>query len=84
VQQVTKAEFRRIYKQFGSEANGWTSQYWDQTFEPLLDMTWHLAMPVSPNADRMLVVTDFKSHEIRMVFLDEEAEESFFRSPGNP
>jgi hypothetical protein len=84
VQQVTKAEFRRIYEQFGSEANGWTSQNWDQNFEPLFDVTWHLAMPASPSADRMLVVTDFTSHEIRMVFLEEEAEESFFRSFGNP
>jgi hypothetical protein len=60
---VSKREFQRIYEQYGSEQNGWISQYWEDLLEPVLDMTWHVALPASADESRMFLVTDDKTNE---------------------
>jgi hypothetical protein len=79
MQTVTKTEFKSTYFRHSSVATGWTADCWQESFESVNDMTWCIEYPETPAHSRMFIVHDFATREIRMLFLTEESEESFFR-----
>ena len=81
---VTKAEFKDMYFALGKGEDGWTRDYWDRHLEVDMyaDMKYLVEEPLSPEKNRIMIVTDFDAHEQRMFFLDVEEEESFFSFPG--
>ena len=82
----TKDQFRETYfKLGGGDTTGWGLEYWNQFFEDdnkNPGMKYLVEEPETPKHTRMMIVTDFSTHEYRMFFLTEEAEERFFDFPG--
>jgi hypothetical protein len=76
---ITKATFKELYFKYATSHSGWTSDYWNKFYEQEEGKRYFFATPETPQSTRMFIVSDHDSH--RMVFLTEEAEESFFDFP---
>jgi hypothetical protein len=78
--EVSKSEFRAMFFQYGSEADGWGETYWNRFLaeDKVLPMAYKLEPPTSPLHSRMMIVSDYGSREYRLFFLTEESEASFF------
>ena len=61
--------------------DGWTPEYWDKFYAPEKEgERYFVKLPESPKEDRMFIVSGLGT--TRIVFLTDEAEESFFTAPG--
>ena len=84
MKEVTKTQFKDAYFMLGGgEAAGWGQKYWNQFFEDTTEpeMKYMLEGPTTPEHARMMIVTDYASHEYRLFFVTEESEEAFFDFP---
>lgn len=79
-QQITKAEFKVMYFKHALPNSGWTETYWNKFYENENDKLYYYAQPETPASTSMFIISDNIKH--RMVFLNEDAEESFFDFPG--
>lgn len=79
-EEVSKSKFKDLYFTYATPYSGWTSDYWDQFYEKEEGRKYYFTKPATPESTRMFIVSDTTKH--RMVFLTEEAEESFFDYPG--
>lgn len=77
--EVTKQEFKNLYFKSASLKNGWTKEYWDLFYEMEQNKQYFFCEPDTPEHTRMFIVSDSTKH--RMIFLIEDAEESFFEFP---
>lgn len=78
--QVTQKEFKKLYFRYATLNSGWTEHYWNQFFENEEGKTYFFSEPETPQASRMFIISD--EHTRRMIFLTEDAEDSFFDFPG--
>ena len=79
-EEVTKAKFKELYLKYATADSGWTGGYWDQFYEGEEGAKYFFAKPETPESKRMFIISGGGKH--RMVFLTEDAEESFFDFPG--
>jgi len=79
-EEVTWEKFKDLYFNYATPHSGWTEDYWDHFYEKEVGKRYFFTRPVSPAATRMFIISGGDNH--RMVFLTEEAEESFFDFPG--
>lgn len=78
--EINKDEFKKMYFKYGLSDNGHTQDYWDEFYEDGNDIKYLFTEPDSPEATRMFIVSG--GNELRMFFMTEESEESFFDYPG--
>lgn len=78
--EVTKLEFKALYFKYGLPNSGWTKEYWDQFYEQEQGKQYFFCAPDAPDKTRMFIISDSSKHS--MIFLSEDAEESFFETPG--
>ena len=74
--EVSKSEFKKAYMKYRTDGDGWTDDYWQHFYENEEGKRYFLRIPESPQHNRLFIISDSNGH--RMVFLTEEAEESFF------
>lgn len=79
-EEVTKERFKALYFMYATTNSGWTEDYWNHFYEKEEGKRYFFAKPATPDSTRMFIVSDVNKH--RMIFLTEEAEESFFDYPG--
>jgi hypothetical protein len=77
-EEVTKERFKDLYFMYATANSGWTEDYWAHFYEQEEGMRYFFERPTSEST-RLFIVSDVNKH--RMVFLTEEAEESFFDFP---
>jgi len=79
-EEITKEEFKDLFFKYVTPESGWTEDYWNVFYEKEEGKRYFFTKPETQEPIRMLIVQD--SIERRMVFLTEDAEESFFDFPG--
>jgi hypothetical protein len=79
-EEITKERFRELYSYYATPNSGWTKDYWNRFYEKEEGKRYFFTKPETPESTRMFIVSDGTNH--RIVFLTEEAEESFFDFPG--
>ena len=79
-EEVTKGKFKNLYFKYATPYSGWTEEYWNQFYEGEDGKRYFFSKPSTPKSTRMFIVSDVDKH--RMIFLTEDAEESFFDFPG--
>jgi hypothetical protein len=79
--EVSKAEFKKLYFTHASPNSGWTEDYWNNFFEKEENKKYFFTAPDSPLSTQLFIISDSSSQ--RMVFLTEDATESFFDNPNN-
>jgi hypothetical protein len=79
-EEITKERFKELYSHYATPDSGWTKDYWNRFYEKEEGKRYFFTSPETPESTRMSIVSDDLKH--RMVFLTEEAEESFFDFPG--
>lgn len=77
--EVSKLEFKNLYFKYATTNSGWTEDYWNQFYEKEEGKNYFFTPPTTPESTRMFIVSDAGIH--RMIFLTDEAEESFFDFP---
>ncbi len=80
-EEVSKAKFKDLYFKYATPNSGWTEGYWNQFYENEDERRYFFAKPETLESTRMLIVSEGNLH--RMIFLTEDAEESFFDFRGN-
>ncbi len=78
-EEITKEKFRELYFKYATPNSGSTEDYWNHFYEKEEGKRYFFAKPETPDSTSMFIVSD--AHKHRMVFLTEEAEESFFDFP---
>jgi len=79
-EEITKEEFKDLYFKYATPDSGWTEDYWNHFYEKEEGKRYFFTKPETPESTRMFIVAD--GIKRRMVFLTEDAEESFFDFPG--
>jgi hypothetical protein len=79
-EEITKERFKELYSTYGTSTDGWTADYWNHFYENEEGKRYFFSKPGTPDSTRMFIISDGIKH--RMIFLTEEAEESFFDFPG--
>jgi hypothetical protein len=79
-EEVTKEKFKDLYFKYATSNSGWTESYWNQFFENNEGERYFFVKPETPNSTSMFITSEGNKH--RMIFLSEDAEESFFDFPG--
>jgi hypothetical protein len=79
-EEVTKERFKDLYFKYATPNSGWTEEYWNHYYEKKVGDRYFFEKPSTPESTRMFIVSGEAKH--RMIFLTEEAEESFFDFPG--
>ena len=79
-EEITREKFKELYFKYSTPNSGWTEDYWVQFYEKETGKKYYFTKPETPESTGMFIVSD--AHKHRMVFLTEEAEESFFDFPG--
>jgi hypothetical protein len=74
--EVSKSEFKIAYFRHATPNSGWTEDYWNSFYEKEEGKKYYYAQSESPHATRMFIISDETTR--RMIFLMEDAEESFF------
>jgi len=84
MKEVSKKEFKKFYFKYGSEADGWGREYWNDFFEnpKRINMKCKVELPASQQETRMMIVNDYSNNEYRMFFFSIDQEEAFFDHPG--
>lgn len=75
-EEVSKEKFKELYFAHATPNSGWTEEYWNLFFEKKEGQQFFFSKPASPQHLSMFIITEGSKH--RIVFLTEEAEESFF------
>lgn len=78
--EVSKLAFKNLYFKYATPNSGWTKEYWNKFYENEEGKNYYFTNPDTPESTRMFIVSDSVNH--RIIFLTEEAEESFFDFPG--
>ncbi|HLF34692.1 MAG TPA: hypothetical protein VI583_10655 [Cyclobacteriaceae bacterium] len=78
--EITKEKFKELYFKYSTQDSGWTEDYWNHFFEKEAGKRYFFTKPATPESTRMFIVSEGVKH--RMIFLTEDAEESFFDFPG--
>ncbi|MCF7844162.1 hypothetical protein K9M47_04735 [Candidatus Gracilibacteria bacterium] len=78
--EIIKEEFKKMYFKYALPDSGWTQDYWDDFYEGGKNIKYIFTEPNSPDATSMFIVSG--DDELRMFFMTEESEESFFDYPG--
>lgn len=79
-EEVTKEKFRALYFKYAAPNSGWTEDYWNHFYEGQEGKRYFFTRPETAESTGMFIVSEGIKH--RMIFLTEEAEESFFDFPG--
>jgi len=79
-EEVSKVRFKELYFQYATPNSGWTEEYWNQFYASEEGKKYFFSKPAPPESTRMFIISDGAQH--RMIFLTEDAEESFFDFPG--
>lgn len=79
-EEVTKEKFKDLYFKYATLNSGWTEDYWNQFYEKKSGERYFFTKPETRESTRMFIVSEGVKH--RMIFLTEDAEESFFDFPG--
>ena len=79
-QEVSKSEFKNLYFKYATPNSGWTEDYWNKFYESEEGKKYFFASPETPESIRMFIISGAGEHQI--IFLTEDAEESFFDFPG--
>lgn len=79
-EEITKAQFKDFYFKYATPHSGWTEAYWNQFYEQEEGKRYFFSPPATPQSTSMFIVSEGVKH--RMIFLTEDAEESFFDFPG--
>ena len=79
-EEITKEKFKELYFKYATRHSGWAEDYWNKFYEEEKGKKYFFSEPTSTDSIRMFIVSDSEKH--RMVFLTEDAEESFFDFPG--
>jgi len=80
-EEVTKEKFKDLYFKYATVHSGWTEQYWNQFHEREEGRRYFYSAPATSETTRMFIVSD--KINVRMIFLTEEADESFFDFRGD-
>lgn len=78
-EEVSKGRFKDLYFKYATTNSGWTEEYWNHFYEKKEGDRYFFSKPATPESSRMFIVSGEGTH--RMIFLTEEAEESFFDFP---
>lgn len=78
-EEVSKEKFKELYFQYAVPC-GWSEDQWNQVYAKKEGARFFYSEPSTPESTRVFIVSDSNNH--RMIFLTEEAEESFFDFPG--
>jgi hypothetical protein len=78
-EEVTKEKFKDLYFIHAIANSGWTEDYWNHFYEQEEGKRYFFAKPETPEFTRMFIVSGDNKH--RLIFLTEDAEESFFDFP---
>jgi hypothetical protein len=78
-EEVSKAKFKALYFNYATPDSGWTEAYWNKIYQQEEGKKYFFTPPATPESTRMFIVSEASGH--RMVFLTEDAEESFFDFP---
>jgi hypothetical protein len=78
-QEIPKSEFKKLYLRYSTPDSGWTREYWNEFFEAEVGKKYFFRKPDTPGSTRMMIVSDKDVR--RMIFLTDDAEESFFGFP---
>jgi hypothetical protein len=78
-EEIDKEEFKKLYFRYATPNSGWTEGYWNGFYEKEAGKKYFFVSPATPESTRMFIISDSIKH--RMVFLTEDAEESFFNFP---
>ena len=79
-EEITKEKFKDLYSKYATPNSGWTEDYWNRFYENEEGKRYFFSKPETPKSTRMFIISEGIRH--RMVFLTEDAEESFFDFPG--
>jgi hypothetical protein len=79
-EEVTREKFKDLYFKYATPNSGWTEDYWNHFYESEKEKRYFFSAPATTASVRMFIISGGGDH--RMVFLTEEAEESFFDFPG--
>ncbi len=79
-EEVNKAKFKDLYFKYATPNSGWTEEYWNQFYEEEVGKKYFFTKPATPESTSMCIMSGGGEH--RMIFLTEDAEESFFDFPG--
>ncbi len=74
--EVSKSEFKNLYFKYSTPNSGWTEDYWNQFYEGEIEKRYFFTKPATPESTSMFIMSGGGEH--RMIFLTEDAEESFF------
>ena len=77
---VSKEEFKDLYFKYATPNSGWTEDYWNHFYESEVGKKYFFTEPATPESTRMFIISGDSQH--RIIFLTEDAEESFFDFPG--
>lgn len=79
-EEVTKERFKDLYFKHATPNSGWTEDYWNHFYEKEEGKRYFFTKPATSESTRMFIVSGDNKH--RLIFLTEDAEESFFDFPG--
>ena len=80
-EQVTKAEFKKLYMKHRTVGDGWSDDYWEHFYAPRDDTSrFFFTAPETPRHDRMFISSDPVS--VHLFFMTSESEDSLFDYPG--
>lgn len=77
-EEITRETFKELYFKYATPDSGWTEAYWNQSYGKEAGKRYFFSEPTTPESTRMFIISDAIKH--RMIFLTEDAEESFFDS----
>ena len=79
-EEVSKERFKDLYFKYATPNSGWTDDYWNHFYEQEEGKRYFFTKPANSESTRMFIVSGDNKH--RLIFLTEDAEESFFDFPG--
>ncbi len=79
-EEISKERFKDLYSKHATPHSGWTEDYWNHFYENEEGKRYFYSKPETPESTRMFIISGDLKH--RMIFLTEDAEESFFDFPG--
>ena len=79
-EEIAKGKFKDLYFKYATPHSGWTEEYWKQFYEQEEGKRYFFSKPATPDSTRMFIVSHQNTH--RIIFLTEDAEDSFFDFPG--
>jgi len=82
MREVSKSEFKNAYIKFGGLKDGYDLAYWNQQIDTAKksEFKYLLKEPKSNEAHRMMLVDDYSSKEIRMLFVSIVQEECIYNT----